>query len=138
MRMRPVLVYDGDCAFCTSSVMFVERHVRPHCEAVPWQFADLGSLGVTQERAEYELLWITPTGVVHGGAQAVAKLLLNAGKGWAVLGAILTLPPARWIARRVYRLVADNRQRMPGGTPACALPADRRPGGRTSSPHIPR
>jgi predicted DCC family thiol-disulfide oxidoreductase YuxK len=63
---------------------------------------------------------------VHGGAQAVAKLLLSAGKGWAVLGAVLTLPPMRWVANGVYRLVSNNRARLPGGTPACALPADRR------------
>lgn len=135
MRTLPVLIYDGDCAFCTSSVLFVERHVGPRCEITPWQFADLDSLGITSERAEYELLWVTPTGAAHGGAQAVAKLLLSAGRGWAVPGALLTVPPLRWIAHGVYRLIANNRQRMPGGTPACALPADRRtaPPGAPSS-----
>lgn len=127
MRTRPVLVYDGDCSFCTASVIFAERRIRPRCETSPWQFADLESLGTTQERAGHEVLWITPTGTIHGGAQAVAKLLLSAGKGWSVLGALLTLPPFRWIAHGVYRLVADNRQRLPGGTPACGLPPDRRP-----------
>ncbi|MGW0560155.1 thiol-disulfide oxidoreductase DCC family protein [Streptomyces sp. NPDC003016] len=127
MRTEPVLVYDGDCAFCTTSVNFAERLLRPRCEITPWQFADLDSLGVTRQRAAYEVLWVTPAGAVHGGAQGVAKLLLNAGRGWAVLGALLTLPPLRWLAHGVYRLVANNRERMPGGTPACALPAHRRP-----------
>ncbi|MFI2780320.1 thiol-disulfide oxidoreductase DCC family protein [Streptomyces sp. ALB3] len=130
MGPQPVLVYDGDCAFCTSSVTFVQRYVRPRCEVVPWQFADLDSLGTTRERAEFEVLWITPAGGIHGGAQAVAKLLLHAGRGWAVVGALLTLPPLRWIAHGVYRLVANNREKMPGGTPACALPAGGRPGPR--------
>lgn len=128
MESRPVLVYDGDCAFCTTAVNFIERRVRPRCEITPWQFADLDALGTTQRRAEYELLWITPTGTIDGGAQAVAHLLLSAGRGWAVLGALLSLPPLRWVGHGVYRLVANNRERMPGGTPACALPAaDRRP-----------
>jgi predicted DCC family thiol-disulfide oxidoreductase YuxK len=87
----------------------------------------LDSFGATRERAEYELLWVTPSGAIHGGAQAVAKLLLSAGRGWAVPGALLTLPPLRQLAHGVYRLIANNRERMPGGTPACALPADRRP-----------
>ncbi|HWU05738.1 MAG TPA: DUF393 domain-containing protein [Streptomyces sp.] len=134
MRTRSVLIYDGDCAFCTSSVMFAERRLRPRCEIIPWQFADLDSLGTTRERAEYELLWITQAGAIHGGAQAVAKLLLHAGRGWAVPGALLTLPPLRWIAHGVYRLVANNREKMPGGTPACALPAGGRPHTHTSSP----
>ncbi|WP_127357774.1 thiol-disulfide oxidoreductase DCC family protein [Actinacidiphila soli] len=124
----PILVYDGDCAFCTTSVRFAERRIRPDCKAIPWQFADLGSFGVTQQRAEYEVLWITPTGTVHGGSQAVARLLLNAGRGWALLGALLVLPPLRWLAHGTYRLIANNRERMPGGTAACMLPADRRPG----------
>ncbi|MFE7752959.1 thiol-disulfide oxidoreductase DCC family protein [Streptomyces sp. NPDC057428] len=134
MRTRPVLIYDGDCAFCTSSVNFAERHLRPRCDFTPWQFADLETLGVTQERAEYEVLWTTPTGSVQGGAQAVAKLLLSAGGVWSVLGALLTLPPVRWLAHGVYRLVADNRDRMPGGTPACAVPAAQRQGSHGLEP----
>ncbi|MCQ4082035.1 DUF393 domain-containing protein [Streptomyces sp. RB6PN25] len=127
MRTRPVLVYDGDCGFCTTSVTFAERRIRPQCEVTAWQFAQLSELGTTQQRAEREVLWILPDGTVHGGAQAVARLLLSAGSGWAVLGALLRLPPLRWAAAGVYRLVANNRERMPGGTPACALP---RPSGR--------
>ncbi|GHA51600.1 thiol-disulfide oxidoreductase DCC family protein [Streptomyces rochei] len=126
MRTRPVLVYDGDCRFCTTSVTLLERLLRPDCSITPWQFADLAALGATRSQAEYEALWITPDGTVHGGAQAVARLLLRAGKGWAVLGALLTLPPFRWLAHGVYRIIANNRDRLPGGTAACALPAGRR------------
>ncbi|MFG2678170.1 thiol-disulfide oxidoreductase DCC family protein [Streptomyces sp. NPDC048392] len=126
MRTRPVLVYDGDCRFCTTSVTLLERLLRPDCSITPWQFADLASLGATQRQAEYEALWITPDGAVYGGAQAVARLLLRAGKGWAVFGALLTLPPFRWVAHGVYRIVANNRDRLPGGTATCALPAGRR------------
>ncbi|GAA0477006.1 hypothetical protein GCM10009544_43770 [Streptomyces stramineus] len=122
-----MLVYDGDCAFCTTSVTYAEKYVRPDCEVTAWQFADLDALGVTRERAEYELLWITPGGAVYGGAQAVAKLMLSGRGAWAPLGALLRLPPVSWAAHGVYRVIANNRDRMPGGTPACALPADRRP-----------
>lgn len=125
MRTRPVLVFDGDCAFCTTSVMVAERWLRPRCDTTPWQRADLRSLGVDQQRAEYEVLWVTPDGASYGGAEAVAKLLLAAGGGWAVLGGLLRLPPLRWVAHGVYRLVANNRERMPGGTPACAVPSSR-------------
>lgn len=126
MLTRPVLVYDGDCAFCTSAVHFTERRIRPRCDAVPWQFSDLDALGTTQERAEHEILWITPNGAAYGGIRAVAKLLLSAGRGWAVLGALLNLPPLRWPGHALYRLVANNRSSLPGGTPACSLPASRR------------
>ena len=133
MRTQPVLVFDGDCGFCTASVRFAERRVRPRCEVVPWQFADLRALGVTEERAEHEVLWVTPPGTVHGGAQAVAKALLSASQGWPLLGALLMLPLVRWAAHGVYRLVADNRHRMPGGTAACAPPNPRTQGPQRSA-----
>ena len=127
---RPVLLYDGDCAFCSSSVRFAERRLNPSgWEAVPFQFADLDALAaftdgqVSPYRAEHEVLWITPARRVYGGAQAVARLLLRTRRpGWSLLGAAMTLPPLSVLAAGVYRLVAANRDRMPGGTPTCALP----------------
>lgn len=59
---------------------------------------------------------------MYGGAQAVARLLMRSGGAWAYLGALLTLAPVRPLAALGYRWVARNRHRLPGGTPACALP----------------
>ncbi|MEV0531222.1 DUF393 domain-containing protein [Kitasatospora sp. NPDC050463] len=131
----PVLVFDGDCAFCTTCAGWAERYLRQTLasggwEAVPFQFADLAELDalaggrgeVSWERAEREVLWVTPAGRVYGGAQAVARLLMRSGGVWAYLGGVLALAPVRPVAAVVYRWVAKNRHRMPGGTPACALP----------------
>jgi predicted DCC family thiol-disulfide oxidoreductase YuxK len=135
---RPVLVYDGDCGICTKAVRLIgdsataegrRARVPADADVIAFQFADLETLGTTAERAEYELLWIED-GRVYGGAQAVAKLLIDAGGLWRPLGLIGRVPPFRWIARGIYRLVANNRHRLPGGTPACALPAAERPGAR--------
>ncbi|MET8052437.1 DUF393 domain-containing protein [Streptosporangium sp. NPDC005286] len=125
MTGRPVLIFDGDCAFCTTSVRFAERRIGVRALVVPWQFTDLPALGVTRERAEREVLWVQDGGV-HGGAQAVARLLIAAGLPWSPLGFALRVPPLRWAAQGLYRLIAGNRHRLPGGTPACALPPDRR------------
>ncbi|MDQ0795394.1 thiol-disulfide oxidoreductase DCC family protein [Streptomyces sp. B1I3] len=124
----PVLVYDGDCAFCTTSVNYLMRRLRPKLTVTPWQFTDLDALGVTRRRAQHELLYISPSGTVYGGAQAVAKLLLRAGGIWVWPGGVLTLPPVRWIAHGIYRIIATRRDRMPGGSPACAMPTEHRPG----------
>jgi len=131
-RERPVLVYDGDCGFCTKSARVAGR-LPSRCDIVAWQHADLDALGTTQERAEYELLWVTPDGTVYGGADAVAMLLRDSGGAFALLGTALRLPGVRSVAHRLYRVIADNRYRLPGGTPACALPADQRPGAHPAS-----
>ncbi|MQY09757.1 thiol-disulfide oxidoreductase DCC family protein [Actinomadura macrotermitis] len=127
-RERPVLVYDGDCGFCTTSVRFLERRVPTSAEVVAYQFADLDALGVTAERAGYEVLWVARDGRVSGGAEAIGRLLTDAGGLWRVPGVLMRVAPVSWVAHAVYRLVANNRQRMPGGTAACALPAAQRPG----------
>src|SRR5687768_7431540 len=107
MTRRAVLIYDGDCAFCTQCVRFVEKRLPTNAALVAWQLTDLAAYGVTAQRAEHELLWVTPEGRVDGGAQAVASLLLDSGGVWRPLGAALRLVPLRWLAHLVYRLVAD-------------------------------
>lgn len=52
---------------------------------------------------------------------AVARTLIHGRRGWAVLGWLMLLPGVRQIAGVVYRWVARNRHRLPGGTAACAI-----------------
>ena len=118
----PTLVFDGDCAFCTSAVGVARRLLPDPVTVVAWQFADLAALGVTADRAQQEVLWVDADGTVSGGAAAVARLLRTAGLPWSVLGVLISVPPLRWVAPPVYRLVAANRHRLPGGTPACRVP----------------
>jgi len=124
---KPVLVYDGDCAFCTSCMRVVER-IGVDAHLVAWQFADLPRLGLTENAASGALQWIEPDGRSRAGHEAVAALLIRAGGLWAIPGRIILLPGISPVAARLYRLIADNRHHLPGGTPACVLPPDQRPG----------
>ena len=125
-RTVPWLVFDGDCAFCTSSATWVaerlHRRDRADARLVPWQFTDLEALGTSSERTRREVLWVTPAGDIYGGAEAFAEWLKFRGGAYAVPGRAMGLPGVRRLAAAVYRLVARNRSRMPGGSPACALP----------------
>jgi predicted DCC family thiol-disulfide oxidoreductase YuxK len=127
-RDRPVLLYDGDCSFCTLCVQWVERHLPVLPQLQPWQLADLAGLGVTEAETAHSVQWVEPSGRVSSGAAAVARLLVTNGAGWAVIGRLMLVPPVSWVAEAAYRLVATFRGRIPGATPACALPPDQRPG----------
>jgi len=116
---RPVLVFDGDCAFCSSCARLVEGRIRPDAEIVAWQFADLASLGVSEEQAIDAVQWVEIEGTVRSGHEAIAAMLIASGPIWGIAGHALLLPGISWAAARVYRLVGDNRHRLPGGTPAC-------------------
>jgi len=122
---HPVFLYDGDCAFCTSCARFIDRRIPTSAAVTPWQFADLDALGVTQGEAESSVQWIDlrpgrPRRAA--GPAAIAQLLVDAGSYWGSLGWLLDRRPVRWIAGPVYRLIARNRHRLPGGTAACRHP----------------
>ncbi len=126
-RERPVFLYEGDCAFCTSCVRALKT-IGPDAEIVAWQFVDLAALGITKEQATDAVQWVQIDGTVCSGHEAIAVMLQTAGAIWKLIGRMLLLPGISWIAAKVYRLVADNRYRLPGSTPACA----RSPAGASS------
>jgi predicted DCC family thiol-disulfide oxidoreductase YuxK len=138
--MSGTFLFDGDCAFCTSCARFLRRWVRTPASIEPWQFADLDALGVTPEQCAESVQWIesSPAAIavpvrpaaVVAGPLAFAGLLRTAvgwsGRlVWRPAGVVLGVAPVRALAWLMYRWIARNRHRLPGGTPACALPARR-------------
>lgn len=126
---RPVFLYDGDCSFCSSCADFIERRIPAEADVQAWQFADLDALGVAQGDAEEAVVWVPAAGngagtsaATKAGPEAIARLLVEAGSFWRPLGWLLDLPPVRWVAWPIYRLVSRNRHRLPGGTATCSLP----------------
>ncbi|PSK91371.1 putative DCC family thiol-disulfide oxidoreductase YuxK [Murinocardiopsis flavida] len=128
MPTPPVLIYDGDCGFCTRSVRFAER-LAAGVVPVPWQATDLVALGTSEERARREVLLIEEEDIVYGGARAVSALLRRSRGTWRAAGYAMALPGIRSAASLAYRGIAANRFRFPGVTPACKLPREQRPGG---------
>ncbi|MEV0155277.1 DUF393 domain-containing protein [Micromonospora sp. NPDC050686] len=124
--MESTFVYDGDCAFCTRCAQFVERRIPTAARVVPWQFADLAALALTEVECEEAVQWVGADGSRAAGPDAIAKLLGDSGPLWRVVGAGLGLAPVRTAAWPAYRWVARNRHRMPGGTAACSLPQEAR------------
>jgi hypothetical protein len=129
----PLLVFDGDCAFCTTSVHWYEKRFPGAFTAVPYQRADLDPLGLTERECHARLQWIgdtrDPRGTRESGARAVGALCRTGGHArggaggalWRAAAGLTVVPPFSWLAEGLYRVVAANRQRLPGGTPACRL-----------------
>ncbi|HEX6208123.1 MAG TPA: DUF393 domain-containing protein [Actinomycetota bacterium] len=113
-----LLVFDGACGFCTRVARWVQRRLPPGVRVVPWQRAPLDRLGLTRAEAARTAWWINADGTRRAGHLAVAEALRAVGGGWGALGVAIRLPPIRWVAAGVYRLVARYRGRLPGTTPA--------------------
>ena len=117
----PVLIFDGDCAFCTSCAAWGKRLIARLPATQPYQFADLAALGLTAEQCNLAVQYVDSHRCVHSGEDAVRAALLATGKGWWLLGVLLGLPGIHWLSGVAYRWVARNRHRLPSGTAACAL-----------------
>lgn len=116
----PVLLFDGDCAFCTLCAAKAEKWLRlMHVE--PWQFADLDALGVSQQQCESALQWIDVDGGVSSGHIAISAAMRSRGAMWGVAGRVLRWPVVTQLASLTYQWVAKNRHRLPGGTAACEV-----------------
>jgi len=120
----PVLVYDGDCAFCSTSARFAAQRLRrsPTDYTVePWQRLDLAALGLTAAECDAAVRWVSADGIPDAGHVAIARAL-RASRWWArPVGAVLLAPGVSRLAARAYAWVSANRHRVPGGTPACSL-----------------
>ena len=120
----PTLIFDGDCAFCTSAARWASsRWIRP-AEAIAWQrlrVERLAELGLSEWDVRHAAYWVDSDGTLARGYAAVARAL-NAGTGWMrVAGRVLSVPPGSWIARPAYWLIARYRHRLPGATDACRI-----------------
>lgn len=120
-------LYDGDCAFCSTCARVAERWIAAGVTVAAWQRAELDALGVTAEECDESVQWISGDGARSSGPEAIADLM-RSGRTWArpfgwLLGRRIVLRAA-WPA---YRWVSRHRDKMPGGTATCALPADQRP-----------
>ena len=118
-----LLIYDGDCAFCQRCIDLAGRVLPTPVRCEPFQFLDLDTFGMTTERASTAVWWFAPGLPPRSGHRAVAAVLGAQGRWWwGTLGWVIDHPPFSLLAAGVYRLVARNRHRLPGGTAQCRVP----------------
>jgi len=117
-----LLLFDGDCGFCTTLARWAQKGFRHGERAEAWQLLGtqaLDRLGLTVSDVQQAAWWVDVDGGLARGHRAVGHAL-GAGGGWRrAAGAVVLTAPTSWAAAGVYRLVARWRSHLPGGTPAC-------------------
>jgi len=113
----PVLLFDGDCGFCSWSISKLEQHGLLGHPAVSWRSLPRAELPVPAERLSTEVVLIRPGTAPVGGADALAATVLASRSPVRFAGVLMRGP----LARAVYRQVARHRYRLPGGSDACAV-----------------
>ncbi|HEY5112103.1 MAG TPA: DCC1-like thiol-disulfide oxidoreductase family protein [Acidimicrobiales bacterium] len=115
---EPVMLFDGDCAFCTKCAVRAHR-LRLNCVFTALQSVDLPSLGVDPVRARREVALRFDDGTVLYGHETIAGVLRTGSFPWRFLGRVLVLGPINRLSATVYRAVSQHRYQLPGGARTC-------------------
>ncbi len=116
----PLLLYDGTCGFCASSVRFVLRHERRDTLRFAALQSAFGQAVIARHpdlRGIDSMVWVDPA--ADGSAERVSVRSEAALRVLAYLGGWWTLLlPGRLVPRPVrdslYRLIARHRHRLGG------------------------
>ena len=119
-----VLIYDGDCAFCTLWVNRLRSWLPSFPEAKTSQSVSLDDYALSADDVAKYAWYITGTHQYAGHLAASALLRAQPVLWLRLLGVLIALPPISWVAALVYGFVSRFRHALPGGTPTCdpALP----------------
>lgn len=111
---KPLLIFDGSCAFCTSCTRFVKKHDVNR----QFDYADnnqiVTKLILAQHFIDSETLntvVLIENNNVHIQSDAVIKTLLFLGGRWKFLGKFMIVFPASF-RNKVYNTIAANRNRF--------------------------
>jgi len=115
-----IVIYDGDCAFCSSAARFAQAKVAKNLKYQAYQLSDLVSLNLTEAECQRALQMIIDD-KKFSAEKAVIELLRYGNLFYRSLAMILSLPILRLLTRIGYRLIAKYRHRLPGGTPTCRM-----------------
>jgi predicted DCC family thiol-disulfide oxidoreductase YuxK len=105
MENQIIVLYDGECAFCESSIQWIEQ--RLDVDSKPFQKVDLESYGLTYQQCSQSVQVITD-GTILAGAPAIAFLLKKRGN--SLLSVIITASGP--FGRFGYKWIAAHRSSL--------------------------
>lgn len=120
---KPVIVFDGECGFCSAGVQFfLRREDQADYRYLPAQSplgsALLGHYGF--ETTDYETALFLENGRAYARSEAILRATAGLGSGWSLARLLLPVPQA--LRDRIYDWIARNRMRIHGRLNACMVP----------------
>ncbi len=109
---RPVLVYDGDCAFCSDQVRYWQRLTGTAVDYVTYSHAAGDYPQLDPEASGHGIQLLMPDGTRYSGAAAAFRVLAAGGRP-GLLRASRLLPGFGALSEVIYRMT--NRHRVAAG-----------------------
>lgn len=120
---RPLIVFDGECGFCSRDIDFVLRHDKNALFRFTPAQSELGTALMRHygyRTDNYETSLLVENGIAYPRSDGVLRALKLLG-GRAGLLALFRFVP-RGLRDRVYDLVARNRMKIAGRRQTCRMP----------------
>ncbi len=115
-----LLIFDGDCGFCTAAARKFADFAGQSAQIAPWQVLDLADYGLTEADCSTAVYFVQGS-VSYRGADAVVHGLQVCRTPWPLVGKLMGAPPFIWLTRGVYPVIARYRHKLPGSTDACRI-----------------
>ena len=109
---KPLLIFDGDCAFCRAWIERWRRASRNAVDTAPYQEVAGRFPAIGSERFAHAVHLIETDGSWSSGAGAVLRSLAHGRRARALWWLYRRVPAFRAVSEWSYRLVADHRDRL--------------------------
>lgn len=121
---HPIIVFDGECIFCSGWVNFVLRHDRRGRYRFITAQSPLGEALYRHyglDSRDYETNLLIEDGIAYQKSEGSLRMAAGLGFPWKLASVLRVIP--RRIRDPLYELVARNRYRIAGRRNACFVPA---------------
>jgi predicted DCC family thiol-disulfide oxidoreductase YuxK len=120
-----VLLYDGVCNMCDSTVQFVlkrDKKKKIHFAGLQSSVAKtiLAQHDVRIDPNELSTIYYIRKGKLYSRSTAILKVCMELNNAWPLMGAFLIVP--KFIRDGVYSFIARNRYKWFGKKEYCTLP----------------
>lgn len=126
--MTMMFLYDADCGFCTATVNRIRRFF-PRVDFRASRTVDLAQFNLTERDTQERAYLIVPAAdnstapTIYQGGRAITGLAASWGRPGRIIATVLGFRPVALPIEIVYKLVARNRHKLPGGGDSCTIGA---------------
>ena len=119
---RGLLIYDGDCGFCSRTAAWIRRRLpRGYQVQASQRIENLDSFKLNRRQVHEAAYWIDPDGRHHRAHLAIVRALESSG---GLMGSVARLGrvwPFEPLVAWLYDVIARNRHRFPGAADHCRI-----------------
>jgi predicted DCC family thiol-disulfide oxidoreductase YuxK len=120
---KDILLFDGVCNLCNSSINFVIDHdpsEKFKFAALQSEFGQKKLKELNLDPKDFDSIVLLSNNQIHVKSTAALKVAKELTGGWPMLYAFIIVPP--FIRHAVYNLIAKNRYKIWGRTDQCRVP----------------